>query len=313
MKKNAVKQLILVTLGEIESINVEIFIKAFFEIQKYSKQQDYQFVLIGNLEAFQNELKFLKIKSFFDFKNILFIDHTRSPAEASFASLEIARDIYLQDPSKIRGFLTLPIDKSTCQQAGFAFPGQTEFFTDLARVKVSIMLLASKELKVGLVTQHCAVKDISKKLSQKLIKEKITLLAKTLQDYFKIRNPKIAVCGLNPHASDNGLFGDEEEKIIIPAIRESEFKVLGPFSADTVFYEARQKKFDAVLAMYHDQGLAPLKTVSGYAGINVTGGLPFLRVSPDHGPARDLYRKNKADYRGVLIALKLLIGELSWE
>lgn len=206
--------------------------------------------------------------------------------------------------------LTCPIDKFAANEAGFHYPGHTEYFTSLAHCE-SLMLLAGPRLRVGLATNHLAVRNLPEALTSELIQSKISILYKTLQSSFGIPSPGIAVCGFNPHCSDGGLFGDEEERILKPAIRSfSDENISGPYPADTVFYRAFHGHFDAVLAMYHDQGLGPLKTVHFDEAINMTCGLPFLRVSPDHGPAKDLFLQGKASTRSMEEAYRLCLNYL---
>lgn len=192
--------------------------------------------------------------------------------------------------------LTAPVDKKNCVLAGFNFPGQTEFFEDLWQEK-AVMMLAGPKLKVALATQHLALKDVPSTITSPQLISRCKIVCHELTHIFKIAKPRLAVCGLNPHAGDGGLFGDEEEKIIAPAVselRNQGFDVFGPLPADTVFYQAYHQKFDAVMAMYHDQGLGPLKLAHFDEAVNVSLGLPHLRVSPDHGPAADLFLTKKA-------------------
>ena len=195
--------------------------------------------------------------------------------------------------------LTCPIDKQACASAGFSAHGQTEFFAQLHACE-TIMVLNSAELNVGLVTNHLAVRDLPAALTTSLVQGKLRLFAHTLSSLLSCRQPRIAVCGFNPHCGDGGLYGDEEARIIAPAIatarQDIEGSVTGrPHAADSIFYAARTGKYDGVLAMYHDQGLAPLKACAAYDAVNITGGLPMLRIAPDHGPAAEVYGTDKAD------------------
>ena len=196
------------------------------------------------------------------------------------------------------GVLTCPIDKQACASAGFSAHGQTEFFAQLHACE-TIMVLSSAELNVGLVTNHLAVRELPAALTTSLVQRKLRLFAHTLSTQLSCRQPRIAVCGFNPHCGDGGLCGDEEARIIAPAIaaahKDIEGTVTGPHAADSIFYAARTGKYDGVLAMYHDQGLAPLKACANYDAVNITGGLPILRIAPDHGPAADVYGTDKAD------------------
>ena len=195
--------------------------------------------------------------------------------ELSVKALELLKEIPDETNFSV---LTCPIDKKACVEAGYKYPGQTEYFTDIWQGE-SIMILAGPKLRVGLATNHLALNDVSANLSTDLIEKKIELLQSTLSKVLGLKSPKIGVCGLNPHASDGGLFGNEEESVIGPAIEKFSADVTGPFPADTLFHFAYNGQYDGVLAMYHDQGLGPLKTVHFYDAVNITGGLKHLRVS----------------------------------
>ena len=205
--------------------------------------------------------------------------------------------------------LTGPIDKAACAQAGFTFGGQTEFFADLWNHD-ACMILAGPKLRVGLATNHLALRDVADQISTKGVAGKLTLFHSTLQTNFGIEKPRIAVCGLNPHAGDNGLFGDEDTKLILPAVKQAHergIEAVGPVPADTAFYHCFQGQFDGVLAMYHDQGLGPLKTVHFDTAVNITGGLPHLRLSPDHGPVKDLFMQNKVSTKSWEAAYSIAV------
>jgi 4-hydroxythreonine-4-phosphate dehydrogenase len=190
--------------------------------------------------------------------------------------------------------LTCPINKRNCALAGFKDLGQTEFFQRIWQ-QPAIMVLAGPRLRVGLVTNHVAIAELPAALARKeLIAEKLSLFARCLQENFGIAKPRIGVCGLNPHNGEGGLCSrGEEEKIIAPMLASCP-GAAGPFPADTIFWQMLQGRWDGVLAMYHDQGLGPFKTLHFDDGINVSGGLPYLRVSPDHGPVSDLYLTRQA-------------------
>lgn len=211
--------------------------------------------------------------------------------------------------------VTGPIDKHACHLAGFSHPGQTEFFEALWG-SLAVMTLAGPRLRVGLVTNHLALRDVPQAVTQALVVTKLTLFIRTLREAFGKEMPRIALAGLNPHAGDQGLFGQEDREILAPAIAQvlkNDPRVLidGPVPADTVFYRAYQGAYDGVLAIYHDQGLGPLKTVHFDEAINLSGGLQHLRVSPDHGPARDLFLTGKASTTSMDIAIKTASHYLS--
>lgn len=199
---------------------------------------------------------------------------------------------------QINGIVTLPIHKKNVHSNEFPYTGHTPFFKDFFEQKDVVMLLAAGDFRVGLVTEHVAVKDIAPLITKENILSKINILHASLKRDFNIDKPKIAVLALNPHAGDEGLIGSEEIEIIRPAVVEAKHHnmiVMGPYSADAFFARGYQNRFDAVLAMYHDQGLIPLKSLAFGEGINYTAGLPFVRTSPDHGTALDIAGKDKAD------------------
>ncbi len=200
--------------------------------------------------------------------------------------------------NKIDGLVTAPIHKKNIQSDEFNHTGHTPFFKNLFAVKDVLMLLTSENLKVGLVTEHVPVKEMAQYITRENITSKLQILHASLQQDFGIDKPKIAVLGLNPHAGDEGLIGKEEEEIIKPAVKDAKQRnmlVVGPFSADAFFARAQYEKFDAVLAMYHDQGLIPFKSLSIGEGVNYTAGIAGIRISPDHGTAFDIAGKNQAD------------------
>jgi 4-hydroxythreonine-4-phosphate dehydrogenase len=197
---------------------------------------------------------------------------------------------------KIDVLVTAPINKHSMQEAGFNYPGHTEYLGEKLGGK-PLMLLCANDLRVAVVTGHVPLKNISEKITVENVLEKITQLHASLVKDFGIRKPKIAVLGLNPHAGENGAIGDEEKLMIIPAIEKAKenMMVFGPYSADGFFGKNLQSQFDGVLAMYHDQGLIPFKTLAFGSGVNFTAGLDFVRTSPDHGTAYDIAGKQIAD------------------
>jgi 4-hydroxythreonine-4-phosphate dehydrogenase len=205
----------------------------------------------------------------------------------------------------IQGLVTAPIHKKNVQSAEFNYTGHTPFLQAVAGTQDVLMLLYSMNLRVALVTEHIPVKSIAQHISKEGILSKLNLLHTSLRKDFGIDKPRIAVLGLNPHAGDEGLIGNEEEQIIKPAIKEAKQDklVFGPYSADAFFARRSYLQFDAVLAMYHDQGLIPFKTIAVGEGVNYTAGLPFVRTSPDHGTAFDIAGKNKADATSFIAAV----------
>jgi 4-hydroxythreonine-4-phosphate dehydrogenase len=231
---------------------------------------------------------------------------TETGGTYAFKSLERATNDLLS--GQIDALVTAPINKDNIQSEQFKFPGHTEYLQERDNAPESLMFLVSDTLRVGVVTGHIPVSKIASSITTEKILGKLKLMNESLKKDFWIRKPKIAVLGLNPHAGDNGLIGDEEQKIIIPALEEARaagILAMGPYAADGFFANATYSQFDAVLAMYHDQGLIPFKQISFESGVNYTAGLSFVRTSPDHGTAYDIAGQNKASevsFREALFA-----------
>jgi 4-hydroxythreonine-4-phosphate dehydrogenase len=197
----------------------------------------------------------------------------------------------------IDALVTAPINKDNIQSDDFKFPGHTEYLQERNGAAESLMFLVSDTLRVGVVTGHIPLSKVAETVTKEKIIAKLKLMDASLRQDFWIRKPRIAVLGLNPHAGDNGLIGTEEQETIIPAIEETranDILAFGPYSADGFFANGAYMQFDAVLAMYHDQGLIPFKQIAFESGVNFTAGLSFVRTSPDHGTAYDIAGKNKA-------------------
>lgn len=203
--------------------------------------------------------------------------------------------------------VTAPINKATIQSPGFHFPGHTEYIeTSVGDGQKALMILMNDKLRVALVTTHLPIKDVAKAITKEAIIEKATIFHQALKRDFRISNPRIAVLALNPHAGDDGLLGSEEKSIIMPAIEElagKSIQAFGPYAADGFFGSSTYQRFDGVLAMYHDQGLAPFKTIALESGVNYTAGLPIVRTSPDHGTAYDIAGQGKADENSMRQAI----------
>lgn len=217
----------------------------------------------------------------------------------------------------IDGFVTGPIDKNTIHGDDFPFRGHTEYLTQTFEAMESLMLMVGESLKVGLVTEHVSLKEVSGHITKERVELKIRLLELSLKNDFRISKPKIAVLGLNPHAGDEGLIGDEENLVIKPVIADLKSKgklVMGPYPADGFFGSGQHKKFDGILAMYHDQGLVPFKYIDFENGVNFTAGLPTVRTSPDHGTAYSIAGKNQADEsslrRAIFVATDIIKNRL---
>jgi len=213
----------------------------------------------------------------------------------SFLSLEKATSDLIK--GDIAALITAPIHKDNIQSEDFNFPGHTEYLQERDGAGESLMFMISDTLRVGVVTGHIPITKVAESISVEKIVSKLKLMNASLKTDFWIRKPKIAVLGLNPHASDNGLIGNEEQTVIIPAIEEArtnDVLAFGPYAADGFFANGTYMQFDAVLAMYHDQGLIPFKQIAFESGVNFTAGLKFVRTSPDHGTAFDIAGKNLA-------------------
>jgi 4-phospho-D-threonate 3-dehydrogenase / 4-phospho-D-erythronate 3-dehydrogenase len=207
--------------------------------------------------------------------------------------------------NKIDALVTAPLHKKNIQSADFNYTGHTPYLKNSFGARDVLMFMVAGDFRVGLVTEHVPVKDIAQHITKENILGKLQIMHESLIRDFGISKPKIAVLGLNPHAGDEGLIGSEEETIIKPAIKEAKNNMLvfGPYSADAFFARNLQSKFDAVLAMYHDQGLIPFKALASGEGVNYTAGLGGIRTSPDHGTAFDIAGKNKADNASFLKAI----------
>ncbi len=206
----------------------------------------------------------------------------------------------------IDGLVTAPIHKKNIQSADFNYTGHTPFLKDLFGSNDVVMMMCAGNFRVALVTEHVPVNEIAKHITKEVILSKLQIVHQSLQKDFGIDKPRIAVLGLNPHAGDEGLIGNEEETTIKPAIKEAKnnnMLVIGPYSADAFFARRSFDRFDAVLAMYHDQGLIPFKSLAIGEGVNYTAGLPAVRTSPDHGVAFDIAGKNKADVSSFMTAV----------
>jgi len=224
----------------------------------------------------------------------------------------ISLDAAVQDlrSNYIDALVTAPINKKAMSMAGFGHVGHTEFLSHSFDNSPYLMLMVGDSMRVGLVTEHVPISAVPKLITKERITEKIKILNQTLTVDFAIERPIIAVLGLNPHAGDEGLIGDEDDTIVRPAIiemKKSGMMVMGPFPADGFFGSGKFNKFDGILAMYHDQGLTPFKALTFSSGVNYSAGLPIIRTSPDHGTAYDIAGENQADPESFRKALFLAI------
>jgi 4-hydroxythreonine-4-phosphate dehydrogenase len=308
------KVIVGISLGDINGIGPEVVIKTMLEpeimdicipvIFSSQKTMAYYRNVVGeqdfNFQAVKdfNQLHTKKPNVFVCYEEEVQIEMGKSTSTGgkyALKSLEVATKSLLE--KQIDVLVTAPINKNNIQSEHFKFVGHTEYLESQVQGGKSLMLMCSDKLRVALVSGHVPVSHIAAKITKEKVIEKLRTLNFSLKQDFGIIKPKIAVLGLNPHAGDNGTLGREELDIIIPAIKEvdREMFVMGPYAADGFFAAGTYSKFDAVLAMYHDQGLIPFKTLAFEDGVNFTAGLPFVRTSPDHGTAYDIAGKGKAD------------------
>jgi 4-hydroxythreonine-4-phosphate dehydrogenase len=229
-------------------------------------------------------------------------------ANAQAVITAISRAVDLVRQGRAKALVTNPIAKRVLHEAGFAHPGHTEFLAELDDGATPVMMLACPGLRVVPATVHIPLSDVPSALTQEMLVAQGSILAKALRQDFGIEDPRLAIAGLNPHAGEGGSMGDEEERIIVPAItalQEEGITASGPFPADTLFHPTARQTYDAALCMYHDQALIPLKMLDFAGGVNVTLGLSFVRTSPDHGTAFDIAGQGVADPASLIAALKM--------
>lgn len=327
MSKKDKKIRVGISIGDVNGISLEIIIKALSDnrilelftpvIYGSGKVLTYHKKAIN-----EKNFHFLSMKSADDVKdkkvnlinlwdeevNITLGNPSQEGGKYAIKSLDAAtKDLA---STKIDVLVTAPIDKDSIQNAGFDFPGHTEYLAKMSNVKEALMMMVSDQLRVALVTSHIPLDQVAEHITTGKIEQKIGQVHQSLQKDFGIRDPKIAVMGLNPHAGEKGKIGDQEQKIIAPAIqsaKKSGKTVFGPYPADGFFGSSNIKKFDGVLAMYHDQGLGPFKALAFDSGVNFTAGLPIVRTSPDHGTAYDITGKGKASETSFRNAMYLAV------
>ncbi len=239
--------------------------------------------------------------------DIMKVDYALPCPEGSTAMAEsIIKAVEYAQSKTINAVVTAPINKKALNSAGYHFPGHTEMIANLTNTDDVVMMLAGSKLRVALVTIHCALADVPKLLSIDAILKTIYITDKSLGNYFSIKSPKLAIAGLNPHSGEEQMFGSEEETIIVPAVNEAKkqgIDAIGPIAPDTLFYYAAQGLYDAVICMYHDQGLIPLKLLHFDDAVNITLGLPIIRTSVDHGTAYNIAGKGVANPSSMINAI----------
>ena len=300
--------------GDPAGIGPEITLRALSEnksIQKY-------FVLAGDRDFYQDLIE----KSDIDLKltdkesdeDGILLKHIPLQNEVILGQPDISNANYVIDVlshgalgclnNEYKGLITGPVNKEIINQSGFEFSGHTEFLSDIANVKKVVMLLMNENLKIALLTTHIPLSEVPFKVTKKNLKETISIIIKEFENTWKISNPSVCLLGLNPHAGEGGYIGHEEEEIIKPFVNSANENIYGPISADTAFINQNIKKYDVFLAMYHDQALPVIKSMGFGNTLNITLGLPFIRISVDHGTAFDLAGKNIADFSSMNEALK---------
>lgn len=303
-----------ITLGDINGIGPEVVIKALHDARVlhlmtpviYGSTRTISFYKkLMNLEDFayshvkargQFAPKLINIVNCWE-EQLEVVPGKPSPETSKAALLSLKQAAQDLKEGLLDALVTAPIDKSTIHSNEFPFKGHTEFLADYFGTTDYLMLMVSEKLRVGLVTEHLPVKEIPLMITRERITTKLLILEQTLRKDFGISKPKIAILGLNPHAGDGGLIGQEEQTLINPIISELKNKnklIYGTFAADGFFASGQYTKYDGILAMYHDQGLIPFKTLAFERGVNFTAGLPAIRTSPDHGTAYSIAGKNQA-------------------
>ncbi len=320
---NGVKPKIGITLGDTNGIGPEVVIKCLADtritrlctiviygstqiITKYKKQLglDFSYHQLGHFNNYAlNDKKINIVNCWSEQMPIEPGKPTPESGKCALLALKAATDALKS--GSIDAVVTAPINKKNMPE-DFGFPGHTEYFAKHFAISDSLMFLVADDLRVGVVTGHIPLKDVPSSITAEKLQKKLELMLYSLKVDFNIPKPKIAVLGLNPHAGELGMLGDEEQKVILPTLQKLRQKghlVFGAFPADGFFGMMQYKKFDAVLAMYHDQGLIPFKTLAFENGVNFTAGLSIVRTSPDHGTAYDIAGKNMANENAMLEAI----------
>ncbi|MDD4979871.1 MAG: 4-hydroxythreonine-4-phosphate dehydrogenase PdxA [Candidatus Omnitrophica bacterium] len=302
-----------ITIGDPAGVGPAIIAKAIPQLRGLA-----DFVIIGDRWVFNqvsgarcqvSDIKFIDLNNVAR-KNFRFGEMRAEYGKASIEYLDKAMDLI--NHNKIDSLVTCPISKEAVSLAGFKnFSGHTEYLASVTNTKNFAMMLLNKKLKITLVTRHIALKDVPLCLSKKAIFQTVILTYESLKKLFRTRNPRIVLCGLNPHASDNGLIGKEENRVIKPVLsllrkKIKGISIAGPQGADIAALKTLQKQYDCMIAMYHDQALIPLKVSAGFSGVNLTLGIPFIRTSPLHGTAFDIAKNYRLANPASLIEATML-------
>jgi len=320
------KPTIAITIGDFNGIGPEIALRS---ATHPSVKRICTPLLVGPLNVFDHVNKQLRIKTKLENAVLTLLPKTaiavadvgdgiwadvhygqisRSAGRSAGAAIEHA--VALCQKGVAAGMVTGPVSKEALNLAGYNFPGQTEMIALLSRSLRFTMMLVSDQMKIGLVTTHLPLASISSNLTMDRVYEKITVVHESLKRDYRIKKPRIAVLALNPHAGENGMLGNEEQVIILPCIdrlRAEEIIAEGPFAADAFFGTHHYKNYDAVMAMYHDQGLIPMKMSGFETGVNFSAGLQIIRTSPDHGTAFNIAGSGTASVTSMIEAIKLAV------
>ncbi len=322
------KPIVGITQGDGNGIGYEVIIKALADARIldsftpviYGSSKIFGFYKkllheIDNMDTYvinaANQAKPKKINIVNCLPDNVYVEPGQATPESAKSAIK-ALDAALEDIKNgdIDVLVTAPINKRAMTNEGFKFTGHTEYLMDAFDCKDVTMFMVSSSLRVGVVTQHIPLKDVPKSISQEKILSKLRLMKDSLMKDFGIDSPKIAVLGLNPHCGDGGLLGDEEQRIILPAVQaavEEGILAFGPYSPDGYFGLRNFEHFDATLAMYHDQGLIPFKAIAFADGVNFTAGLPIVRTSPDHGTGYEIAGRDQADPRSMMASIYMAI------
>lgn len=324
-KQNA-KPIIGISIGDYNGVGPEVILKA---VEANQLASICQVVIYGSIRVLNKYKNALQMKEW-QLQGIQKIDQatpkhvcvvncwndqkteiepgkiTQEAGKAAFAAL--ARATEDLKAGALDALVTAPINKDNIQNDGFKFPGHTEYLADAFSVQDALMFMVADTVRVGVLTGHIPLSQVGENIKTENLSHKIRQILNSLRGDFGIRKPRVAVLGLNPHAGENGLLGNEEKEVIEPVIktfRQQGELIYGAFPADGFFASGSYKKYDAVLAMYHDQGLVPFKTLAFNEGVNFTAGLPVVRTSPDHGTAYSIAGKNQASHDSMLQAIYL--------